>query len=928
MKQDVEPMPAERLPLRTILAFSAAGLPVNAVSIAVFVYLPPYLTGHLGVSLALVGSLWMIVRLFDIPVDVLLALAMDRTVTRLGRYRPWLIAGAPILSLALWELFMAPFHASGGYLIVWLLALYLGVSIIGLSTNAWGATLATRYHDRSRLFGVQTAIGVGGALAVLLIPIFGRELHSSDATNVMAMGWFMVALTPVTIALTASLTPERIFADAPGRQGVVWAEVWAVLAKPDLLRLFLSQTALTMGPTWMSGVYIFYFTQARGYTLQEASLLLAVYIVAGVPGALAAAGLARRIGKHRTLIASTTAYSIGLCTVLIVPHASVIGAVPTMAWCGAMAASFGLMIQAMLADVGDEVRLDQGKERTSLVYALNGLAAKVAGAFSMLSLPLLQVMGFHAAEGAVNSHQAITRLSWAFIAGPIFFVLLGGACVLGWRMTAERQAQIRRELDARFGGAETAAASEALPVLAGSRQSAPARRRRRVRGEGFFAAIPAAAYETPIHHGRSLIFFKWVLVSDPAGVRRVLVENAANYPKTKFDLAFFAAIFGGGLLGLDGEDWRRHRRIMAPAFDPRSVAAYGPAMAATVQTFIERWDALPDSARVDMDQEMRALALEVISRTVFSTDSGEMKELVRDHMLRGMAHAGAANLLDLLPLIGARRMRRRVRELELASRPLDDAIARLLAEREAAPKAGPADLITRLMAARDSETGGRLTAKEIRDEIVTIYIAGHETTATTLAWSWYALSQRPEHMIRVQAELDEVLGGRAPGFEDLPRLAYTRRVVEECMRLYPAAPGLSTRRALADDEVCGVKIPKGASVNVIPWVLHRNSAVWSDPETFDPDRFSPEQAEGRPRFAYLPFGAGPRVCIGQVLAMNEAILALAALAQRYSADLAPGARVTPVANVTLGFRDGLTMILRRRAGSPAEAAAPADLAHA
>jgi Na+/melibiose symporter-like transporter len=230
---------------------------------------------------------------------------------------------------------------------------------------------------------------------------------------------------------------------------MVWREMWRVLAKPDLLRLFLSQTALTLGPGWMSGLYIFYFTQARGYTVQQASILLAVYIVAGVPGALAAAALARRIGKHWTLIVSTTAYSLGLFSVLVIPKGDVVIGLIPMTWCGAMASSFGLMITAMLADVGDEVRLDHGRERTSLVYALNGLAAKLAAALSIgISLPLLQFLGFNAAEGAVNTAGAIDRLSWAFIAGPIVFVMLGGACVLGWRMTAERQGQIRRDLDA------------------------------------------------------------------------------------------------------------------------------------------------------------------------------------------------------------------------------------------------------------------------------------------------------------------------------------------------------------------------------------------------------------------------------------------------------------------------------------------------
>lgn len=442
--------PDGRLPLATILAFSAANLPIAALGVAVFVYLPPYFAGHLAVPMAVVGGVWMGVRLFDIPVDVGLAMLMDRTHTRVGRYRFWLIVGAPLLSLSLYKLYMAPHGFGWQFLTVWLLMLYLAMSIVNLSTSAWGATLATLYHERSRLFGVQTAVGVFGAVAILLIPVLGRGFHDGDAASVQAMGWAMAALVPVAVAVTAIFTPERVAQDFVASQGVDWREVWSVLSKPDLLRLFLSQTALTLGPGWMSGLYIFFFTQARGYSVQQASLLLAVYILAGVPGALGAAELAKRIGKHRTLMVSTTAYSLGLFSVLIPARGSMPLGLVTMTWCGAMASSFGLMIQAMLADVGDEVRLEQGKERISLVYALNGLAAKVAGALSIgLSFPLLALLGFNAAEGAANSPQAIDRLTWAFIAGPILFVMLGGACVVGWRLDARRQHEIRLALDAR-----------------------------------------------------------------------------------------------------------------------------------------------------------------------------------------------------------------------------------------------------------------------------------------------------------------------------------------------------------------------------------------------------------------------------------------------------------------------------------------------
>lgn len=449
------------------------------------------------------------------------------------------------------------------------------------------------------------------------------------------------------------------------------------------------------------------------------------------------------------------------------------------------------------------------------------------------------------------------------------------------------------------------------PVLAGALGAPGSSRGRRRPRDIVFRGLSARAFEEPILTGRGL-FGPYALISDPAGVRRVLVENAANYPKTAMDLRFFTALFGGGLLGSEGDVWRRHRRVMAPAFDPRSVAAYGPAIAASAQTFLERWDQLPDRAEIDMAEEMTALTLQVISRTVFSTDSEAIVDLIGGALTRGLEAAANANILDLLPVIGEWRMRAREQALARASVGLDEGVAALVREREANLAAAPADLLTRLAAAKDEEGGGGLTPKEIRDEIITIFMAGHETTANTLSWTWYLLAQRPAVAGRLQAELDEVLGGRAPVAEDLTRLPYTRRVIEESMRLFPAAPGLSTRYAREADEVCGQRIAKGCRIHIMPWVLHRHRRLWNDPERFDPDRFSPERVAERQRFSYLPFGAGPRVCIGQVLAMNESILILAALASRHTARLAPDADVVPMANITLRPRHGLKMILERR----------------
>jgi cytochrome P450 len=458
----------------------------------------------------------------------------------------------------------------------------------------------------------------------------------------------------------------------------------------------------------------------------------------------------------------------------------------------------------------------------------------------------------------------------------------------------------------------TSMALDNAPRLAGA-VPAPGRysfaERRRQRRERPIGGVPDRAYDEPMVLAR-MITGQFLLVNDPAAVRRVLAENVANYPKTAMEYRFFRAIFGAGLLGIDGELWRAHRRIMAPAFDPRSVASYAPAVSSAAEAHAARWNELPAATEVDMAREMADVTLHIISRTVFSADDPELLAAIRGSLSGGTNSIGDINLLDVLPLTKELMMRRRERRIARVFAPLDAMVARLMAARAAAPSDAPADLLGRLMAA--SEDGGALSAREVRDEVVTIFVAGHETTAMTMSWTWYLLSQHPDWAARLHAELDVALGGRPATQDDLPNLPLTRRVVEESMRLYPAAPGLSTRRVVEDDELAGVSVRKGMNIVLLPWVLHRHRRLWDEPERFDPDRFLPVRSAGRHRFAYMPFGGGPRVCIGQLLAVNESILLLASLAQHFNPRLAPRARVALRHNVTLQPKHGLPMILERR----------------
>ena len=458
------------------------------------------------------------------------------------------------------------------------------------------------------------------------------------------------------------------------------------------------------------------------------------------------------------------------------------------------------------------------------------------------------------------------------------------------------------------------AESFAAPMLAGTapppKKFPPLYRRLFERPPNEFEGIPLPAFEQGVWRWKSIFGTNYV-VSDPVGVKRVLLDNVANYPKTEMETKMLGAVVGDGLLVSQGDKWKSHRRLMAPSFDFKSIVAYSPAMVEAAKDFADSWDSKGSGSVVDVAEEMTHLTLKVISGTMFSADAGLLGELVGSS-LRQMGDSLDFGVADILPLIGPPRMKRKMARIHENFMAMDATMQKLIAARERIQNEAPRDLLDRLIAARDGETGVKLSNDEVRDEIVIIFLAGHETTALALTYTWYLLSQHPEVEAKLHDELARVLGGRNPVHDDLVNLPYTRMVIEESMRLYPPAPGLSNRAVLADDEICGVKIPKGTNVAVVPWVIHRHRLLWDNPETFDPERFSPERSQGRHRFAYLPFGGGPRVCIGMALAMAEAQLILATMAQRFRLKLVFGQNIVLQHRITMRPRDGIKMILSPR----------------
>jgi cytochrome P450 len=426
-----------------------------------------------------------------------------------------------------------------------------------------------------------------------------------------------------------------------------------------------------------------------------------------------------------------------------------------------------------------------------------------------------------------------------------------------------------------------------------------------------FEIIPRIAYEQPVYLAKSPVG-NMLMVNDPDGVRQVLLDNVANYPKNDLEIQFFSAMFGDGLLAAPGPKWKVHRKIMAPSFGTRTVESYAPLIADTTLEFAKQWASLPDGSEFDIAEEMRALTLKIICRTMFSADAEELAGLA-DEALEYAQNALVFGALDVLPVIGKWRINRKTDGIRAHFAGMDAAIYRLIAAREKIRDEAPKDFLTRLIAAKDPEDGAGLNATEVRDEVITIFMAGHETTAVTMTWVWYLLSQHLQEEARLHAEIDAVLGDRTPAAEDLPNLPYARMIIEEAMRLYPPAPGISVREAKAEDEICGFKVKPGLQILISPWILHRHRKLWERPEVFDPTRFAKESSEKRPRYAYLPFGGGPRVCIGATLAMTEATLILAILAQRFRLRLRDGQNIALQARITLRPKYGMRMLLERRA---------------
>jgi cytochrome P450 len=404
---------------------------------------------------------------------------------------------------------------------------------------------------------------------------------------------------------------------------------------------------------------------------------------------------------------------------------------------------------------------------------------------------------------------------------------------------------------------------------------------------------------------------RYVLLNDTDAVKHVLVDNAKNYTKSR-NYNGLKLVVGEGLLTSEGEFWKRQRRLAQPAFHRDRLAGFVDMMAIATGEALERWQPKVGTT-FDVHAEMMRLTFHIVGLTLLGANLVDEADAIGHALSIALDFANdyAEAAVRLPPWVPTPKNRRFKRALAT----LDALVLRVIEERRRDNREEK-DLLGMLMAVKDEEaapgaanTG--MTDRQLRDEIMTLVLAGHETTANALTFTWYLLSKHPDVARRVKREVDEVLGGRTPGLADLAKLVYTRQVIDESMRLYPPAWAFE-RQAIEDDEVKGFAIPKGTILGICVYTLHRSVAHWPNPEGFDPDRFAAgaDEKSERPRWAYLPFGGGPRMCIGSAFATMEAVLVLAMFVGRYRLDLPAGARLELVPAVTLRPRGGLSMTLR------------------
>ena len=439
---------SDRLPLPRLLAFSVGSIPAYLLVGMLSTYLPPFYAGKMGISLTAIGLTIGALRLADLGVDLLLGYLMDATRTPVGRYRPWFVAGLPVLWVAVYKVFNPPAGVDTTYLFTWYILLYIAYSMLVLGHSAWAAALSGSYNERSRMFGWMLGIGVCGSSTLSALPLLTHNrIRPADPNSIPTIGWIIMAAATVAVIITLLATPERLPPVAKKERPTV-KDYLAVVTNPSMFRLIAADLFLILGPGASAPIYLFFFHEAKGFELGLVSILLIPYGASGILGAPLWAKVAGRLGKHRTVQLAGLGYAVTQTILMLIPAGLFWPTFVSMFSVGFCGSAFVVLIRAMVADVADQLRLETGQERSGVLYALVTLTQKLGSSLAVTIIyPILDFVGFVAKPGYHNTPEAIRGLEMCYVFAPIILVIVGSACLIGYKLTSEKQSEIRKALE-------------------------------------------------------------------------------------------------------------------------------------------------------------------------------------------------------------------------------------------------------------------------------------------------------------------------------------------------------------------------------------------------------------------------------------------------------------------------------------------------
>jgi Na+/melibiose symporter-like transporter len=431
-----------------LLAFSLGSIPAYMLIGMTSVYLPAFYAGKMGVSLTVIGATIGALRLADLGVDLALGWVMDKTRTPIGRYRPWFLAGLPVLWLSVYKVFNPPAEVDTSYLFTWYILLYVAYSMLVLGHSAWAASISRDYHDRSRMFGWMLGMGVFGSSFLGALPLLTHgQIKPADPASIPTIGWIIMAASTVLVLIATVSAPEPQAPVARKGQNSL-KDYFAVFTNRSMLRIIFADLFLILGPGASAPIYVFFFHGVKLFDAASVGILLIPYTAAGIFGAPFWGRVAQKLGKHRTVQIAGVAYAVTQAALMAIPAGLFWPTFISMFTVGFCGSAFVVLIRAMVADVADELRLETGQERSGVLYAIVTLTQKLGSSLAVVIIyPILDMVGFNPKPGAHNTAEALQGLSMSYVFAPIVLVTVGSLCLIGYKLSAERQSEIRKALE-------------------------------------------------------------------------------------------------------------------------------------------------------------------------------------------------------------------------------------------------------------------------------------------------------------------------------------------------------------------------------------------------------------------------------------------------------------------------------------------------